>query len=48
MTESGLVFEAVLAFFETVHPSLNGPEPNDACYINGINPVRDFGIEKIL
>jgi hypothetical protein len=36
---SRLVFEAVLAFLETVRPLLDGLDPNDVCSINGIDLV---------
>jgi hypothetical protein len=48
MTDSGLVFETVLAFLEMMHQLLNDPELNNACSINRIDPVRDFGIKKVL
>jgi hypothetical protein len=47
MTGSGLVFEAVLAFLETVRQLLDGSESNDTFFINKIDLVRDFGIGKI-
>jgi hypothetical protein len=43
-----LIFEAVLAFLETLDRLLDGPEPNDACSINEINLMKGFGIGKVL
>jgi hypothetical protein len=48
MTGSELVFEAIVASLEMVHLFFDGPEPNNAFSINGINIARDYDIRKFL
>jgi hypothetical protein len=47
-TGSGVVFEAVLAFPETVGRLLDGLEPNQPFSIRRVDLTRDFGIRRIL
>jgi hypothetical protein len=47
-TKSEHVFEVVLAFVETVRQLLDDLESTNACSINEIDLVKDFGIRKVL